>query len=75
MKKYILQTVTDTGELVDESALELSEGSILIVRPKVELSPETLGFIHEMVLGYLQDERGLLTIPDFVELKVLDIKE
>lgn len=75
MKKYTLQTVADTGEVVKESTLELNEGSILIVRPKIEISPETLGYIHEMVLSYLQDGRNLLTIPDFIELKILEVKE
>lgn len=75
MKKYTLQTVTDTGELVKESTLELSEGSVLIAQPKSQISIATLEIVHELILNALQDERGLLTIPDFVELKVLDIKE
>lgn len=75
MKKYVLQTVTDAGELVKESSLELNEGSVLIVQPKTDLDIKTLGVLHEMMLDALQDERYLLTIPEFIELKVLDIKE
>lgn len=75
MKKYILQTVADTGELVKENTLELNEGSVLIIQPKTWIGTETLGYIHETILNALQDERNLLTIPEFIELKVLEIKE
>lgn len=75
MKKYTLQTVTDTGELVKESALEFKKGSVLIVQPKTETNVEVLGMIHEWIVNDLQDEKNVITIPEFIELKVLDIKE
>lgn len=75
MKKYTLQTITDIGELVKESILELNEGSILIVQPKIQIAMGTLKIIHETMANALQDGRDVLTIPEFIELKVLEVKE
>jgi hypothetical protein len=75
MKKYTLQTVTETGELVKESTLELTEGSILILQPKIEIAIDTLMMAHEIVSDALREGRDVLTIPEFIELKVLEVKE
>ena len=76
MHKYTLRTVSDTGELIKENKLELKEGSILIMQVDTQkIKFDRAISLHKIVEEALKNGKGVLTIPDFVKLKVLEMAE
>lgn len=75
MKNITLQTVTENGNLIEESQLQISEGDKLIVIVPEDATESQCVNLHRIVKETLEgDKLKVLTIPNGVKLQVLSIK-
>lgn len=74
VKQYVLKTVNQKDDVIDESTLTLKEGSMLIVKVPDTYTYEKAKGVHDLVSAALTDERELMTIYEGIQLQVLEVK-
>ena len=73
MKQYVLKTVNQHDEVIDESTLMLKEGSMLIVKVPDDYTYEHAKRTHDYINAALTNGSELLTL-NGVKLQVLEIQ-
>jgi hypothetical protein len=74
MKKLILRKLNESGEVVNEDVLLLQEGSILIQKYPKRMTQEEITYIHNKVKLSLPIDVELISIPEDIELNILEIQ-
>jgi len=74
MKNIILRTVNG-NEIINESNITLREGSILIQKVPDFISVETMQKFHNNIQESLNNNVNLITIPQGIELQILEVAE
>ena len=75
MSRFILQTINEDGQIIKESNLDINNGSILIQKIPLYFTSEEVKFIHDQMEYSLNNNIGLITVLEDIELQVLDIKD
>lgn len=75
MKKYQLQSISENGEVVRESEMELDSSSILILQYNKPVSVESVEEIHTHVEEKLKSRKKnkVLSLPHGIEVKIIEI--
>lgn len=75
MVRYTLRTLNHRNEIVDESSLEIEEGSILVLQLPDSFNEELAYEAHHALLQGLNKGSKLITLFSGMKLKVLNIKK
>jgi len=73
--EYTIQTLTNSGELIQETKLELTPNSILIQKVPESMTLESAYKSHEVIVNGLKNKCSVLTLLQGIELQVLEIKK
>lgn len=74
MSKHTLYTIAHDGQLVNETTLELKEGSILILKLPPNISCQEAELCHNKFVEAINCEPKVITLTSGFELQVLKIK-
>jgi len=74
MRKVKLELHNHKGEVVSEDELVISEGDKIIVSVNKDVTQKEFTEIHNIVDKFLTTDSKLLSLQNYVELKILKVK-
>lgn len=76
MKHITLRNVNEKNEIIQETPLELEEGSILINRIDTKrANQEVVNNIHNYIKKKLENNEPIMTLPEYCHFEILNIKK